>query len=82
MAHSSAGWRIVAGAVAPVILRCRAVESMLEVGAPIRSPDDLGPALAKDIAPIDDIRSTKAYRETVVARVIYHALRGKAPGIV
>ena len=28
--------------------------------------------------PIDDVRSTAAYRERVMARVLYYALRGTA----
>lgn len=79
MARSAAGWRVVAAAVAPTIRRCRAVEAMLEARTPLRSADDLLPALRRDITPIDDIRSTAAYRERVLARLIYHDLRGVCP---
>lgn len=75
------GWRIVANSVAPTVRRCRAVESMLEGKQPIKSPLDLGPALKQDISPIDDIRSTAEYRERVLARILYFALRGVAAGV-
>lgn len=84
IAHSATGWRIVAAAVAPTIRRCRAVEELLEQQAPIRAPGDLAAALAGDISPIDDIRSTAAYRERTLARLIYFSLRGRpeCPGVV
>jgi CO/xanthine dehydrogenase FAD-binding subunit len=74
MAQSNAGWRIVANSVAPTVRRCHSIEALLESGARMQSSQDLQPALAKDIAPIDDIRSTAEYRRTVLARVLYHAL--------
>jgi CO/xanthine dehydrogenase FAD-binding subunit len=67
-------WRVVANSVAPVILRCRSVERMLAAKAPIASPEDLLAAVRADIAPIDDIRSTAAYREHVLARVLFYEL--------
>ncbi len=82
MAHSAAGWRIVAGAVAPTIRRCPAIEALIVSGAHVGSPDDLGPAIAKDVSPIDDIRSTRSYRERILARLIYHDLRGLVPSFV
>jgi CO/xanthine dehydrogenase FAD-binding subunit len=76
MTHSTqTGWRVVANSVAPTIRRCRAVEALLDSGTKLTSPRDLAPALNKDIAPIDDIRSTARYRATVLARVIYFAQR-------
>lgn len=84
MAHSSAGWRVVAASVAPTVRRCRTVEGMLERCEPMRSPGDLSAALRHDVAPIDDLRSSAAYRERVLARLTYFALRGRAecPGVV
>jgi CO/xanthine dehydrogenase FAD-binding subunit len=73
--RSDAGWRVVAASVAPTIRRCPAVERLLESGAAVGSPDDLLPAIAQDVAPIDDIRSTARYRTRVMARVLYHDLR-------
>src|SRR2546430_4659023 len=73
--RSGAGWRVVAASVAPTIRRCPAVERLLETGAPPEAPDDLLPALAQDVAPIDDLRSSAHYRTRVMARVLYHDLR-------
>src|SRR5213592_1395100 len=73
--RSGAGWRVVAASVAPTIRRCPAVERLLETGTPIASPEALRPALAQDVAPIDDIRSSAQYRTHVMARVLYHDLR-------
>ncbi len=77
----ASGWRIVANSVAPTIRRCRAVEHLLDTKQPITSPLDLGAALAQDISPIDDIRSTAHYRQRVLARILYFALRGQAPSV-
>ena len=73
--HSSPGWRVVAASVAPTIRRCPALERLLETGARVLSPEDLYPAIAQDVAPIDDIRSSARYRTRVMARVLYHDLR-------
>ncbi|MCP4654895.1 MAG: hypothetical protein GY856_05685, partial [bacterium] len=45
----------------------------------VSSPEDLLPAIRRDVSPIDDIRSTAAYRERVLGRVLYHALREVCP---
>ncbi len=79
--QDTGSWRVVANSVAPTVRRCRAVEALLDRGDPIRGPEDLTPALASDTSPIDDIRSTADYRRTVLARVLYHALRGVCPGV-
>jgi len=73
--RSDAGWRVVAASVAPTIRRCPTVERLLETGAAVASPSDLLPAIAQDVAPIDDIRSTAHYRTRVMARLLYHDLR-------
>jgi CO/xanthine dehydrogenase FAD-binding subunit len=73
--HSSGGWRVVANSMAPTVCRCPALESLLELALLVTSPEDLLPAIRRDVAPIDDIRSTARYRETVMARVLYHGLR-------
>ncbi len=71
-----AGWRVVASSVAPTVRRCPSVERLLEGGAPIAHADELLPAIRADVAPIDDIRSTAAYRERVLANVIWSMIRG------
>src|SRR5213076_926249 len=73
--RSGAGWRVVAASVAPTIRRCPAVERLLETGTAIASPEALLPAVARDVAPIDDIRSSARYRTHVMARLLYHDLR-------
>ena len=81
VARSEAGWRIVANSAAPTVRRCRAAEALLESGTELKSPSAFNAALASDISPIDDIRSTAEYRRTVLARLLYHSLRGVAPGV-
>ena len=76
IARSDAGWRVAANSVAPTVTRCRAVESLISGTGPLNSPAAFLPALASDISPIDDIRSTADYRRTVLSRLLYHALRG------
>lgn len=64
-------WRVVAGSVAPTVTRCPALERALAGGVP-SAPEDLLAAIRQDVSPIDDVRSTARYRETVMARVLYH----------
>lgn len=80
--HADEGWRIAAASVAPTVRRCRAVEEYLGGGGRPAAPEDLLPSLRQDVSPIDDLRSNAAYRETVLARVLYDALRdgGAAAG--
>jgi len=73
--HCEAGWRVVAASMAPTIRRCPAIERLLEERAPVRGPDDLLPAIDRDVSPIDDIRSTAHYRRQVMARLLYDDLR-------
>jgi CO/xanthine dehydrogenase FAD-binding subunit len=75
------GWRVVANSVAPTVKRCPAVERLLDSGSPVRSPDDLAPAVRSDVSPIDDIRSTAEYRRSVLCRLLYHSLRGVCPSV-
>lgn len=79
IARSEEGWRVVAASLAPTVRRCRAIERLLEEGSHVSGPGDLLPAIREDVSPIDDIRSTARYRETVTARVLYHDLRGVVP---
>lgn len=73
--RSAAGWRIVAASVAPTIRRCPSLERLLDDGTAVRGPDDLLPAIARDVSPIDDVRSTADYRRRAMARVLYEDLR-------
>jgi CO/xanthine dehydrogenase FAD-binding subunit len=68
--------RIAFGSVAPCVVRCAAVEEALRG----RRPDDAviaeaQQALVKDIAPIDDIRSTAHYRLRVAQNLLGEFLR-------
>jgi CO/xanthine dehydrogenase FAD-binding subunit len=79
VARSDAGWRVVAASVAPTVRRCPAVERMLSEGPLPRQPEDLTAALAADVSPIDDLRSTAEYRSRVLARVLFDAVCDGAP---
>lgn len=75
------GWRIAVNSVGPTVRRCRELERALARGSAIRSPAELLTHLKSDISPIDDIRSTARYRAEVLARVLYHRLRGGCPTV-
>jgi CO/xanthine dehydrogenase FAD-binding subunit len=63
--------RVAAGCVAPVPLRCRQVEAALEGRAPDAAALRAArAALEAEIAPIDDVRSTAAYRRRVSGNVL------------
>ncbi len=66
-----ATFRLALGAVAPVPLRARRVEALIQ-GAPLRELPVVAAleALQEDIAPIDDVRSTAAYRRRVAANLL------------
>jgi CO/xanthine dehydrogenase FAD-binding subunit len=70
-----AGWRVVANSVAETVRRCRAIEGMLEGRVPVGGAGDFYGAIDRDVKPIDDIRSTAAYRRSVMARLLYQDLR-------
>lgn len=80
-ADNDGSWRVVAVSVAPTVRRCPGVEALLEVGSPVDGPDGFLEVLRHDVAPIDDIRSTAEYRETVLARLLYFGLRGSVPAV-
>lgn len=63
--------RIAIGGVAPIVPRCRAAEKVLEIDgvdamAVVRAKE----ALAAEIAPIDDVRSTARYRQAVATNLL------------
>lgn len=57
--------RIALGSVAPIPIRCLKTEAALRGGPLDQLPDKGRSELAKEIAPIDDIRSTASYRLNV-----------------
>jgi CO/xanthine dehydrogenase FAD-binding subunit len=73
-------WRVVANSVAPTVRRCPSIETLLVEEEPVSGPDDLMPAIRRDVSAIDDIRSTAEYRERVLARLLYCDLRDVCPG--
>jgi CO/xanthine dehydrogenase FAD-binding subunit len=72
-------WRVVANSVAPTVCRCPRLEAFLSEKEPVAGPADLLPPLREDVSPIDDIRSTARYRETVLSRLLYFGLRDECP---
>jgi CO/xanthine dehydrogenase FAD-binding subunit len=75
----SAGWshvRVALGSVAATPVRAAAAEAVLEGARP--SPeiaDAAAAALAAELHPIDDVRSTAHYRRTVAARILHRIVR-------
>lgn len=69
--------RLAVGSVAPVTLRCRRTEGVLE-GQPLTPTliDWAAAEIVQEIHPIDDVRSTAAYRKAVTANVLRHFLCG------
>jgi CO/xanthine dehydrogenase FAD-binding subunit len=67
--------RIALGAVAPTVVRAPKTESVLAAGALL---EDAQKTLAAEIAPIDDIRSTAAYRRRVAQNLLAQFWRDTA----
>ena len=64
-------FRIVLGSVAPIVLRCVETEATLHGRAIDETTIKTGrESLMKEISPIDDIRSTAAYRLNVAANLL------------
>jgi xanthine dehydrogenase small subunit len=59
--------RVALGSVAPTVVRARRTEDALAAGAAIAEAQRI---LQQEISPIDDIRSTAAYRREVAARLV------------
>jgi xanthine dehydrogenase small subunit len=59
--------RIALGSVAPTVVRLPRTEAVLAAGG---SADDAAFVLLSEIAPIDDLRSTAAYRRQVAANMV------------
>jgi CO/xanthine dehydrogenase FAD-binding subunit len=68
--------RVAVGSVAERPIRVRETESVLE-GAAVRETvaDHAAAVIAREITPIDDVRSTADYRRAVTARVLHRLLR-------
>lgn len=76
---SSASWRdvrVALGSVADRPIRARATEAVLEGATPTpETADAAAEALAAEIHPIDDVRSTAEYRRAVAARALHRMVR-------
>ena len=59
--------RVAVGAVAPTVVLAAQASAALSAG---RTVAEAQAALAADIAPIDDLRSTAEYRRTVAAHLL------------
>jgi CO/xanthine dehydrogenase FAD-binding subunit len=66
------GARMALGGVAPVVVRALHAERVVLAGEPT---DRVSAALARDIAPIDDVRSSAAYRRRVADNLVRELLR-------
>ncbi len=72
--------RVAFASVAPTVVRCTHVEQVL--GGQTLDADRIAAAceaLLRDIAPIDDVRSTARYRARVAQNVLAHTLRSCNP---
>jgi len=68
--------RLAFGSVAPTVIRARHAEAVLRGSAlDAQRLESAVAALSQDIAPIDDVRSTAAYRGTVAGRLLREFLR-------
>ncbi len=76
---SGRGWadvRLGLGSVADRPIRARAAEAVLEGARPTpETADAAAEALAAEIHPIDDVRSTADYRRVVAARALHRMIR-------
>jgi CO/xanthine dehydrogenase FAD-binding subunit len=70
------GVRVALGSVAAVPIRASGAEAALEGSAPNpETADRAAEALAAELSPIDDVRSTAEYRRLVAARVLHRLIR-------
>jgi CO/xanthine dehydrogenase FAD-binding subunit len=73
------GWRdvrLALGSVAATPIRARSTEGVLEGRPPTPETADLAAeTLARELHPIDDVRSTAEYRRLVSARVLHRLIR-------
>jgi CO/xanthine dehydrogenase FAD-binding subunit len=69
--------RISLGSVAPTVVRCRATEGLTRGRVPdAELSREAAEALARDVAPIDDVRSTARYRLRVAQNLLAEFLSG------
>ncbi|MBA3877533.1 MAG: hypothetical protein C0498_11495 [Anaerolinea sp.] len=75
----TAGWsdvRVALGSVAATPIRAAGAEAVLEGARPTpETADAAAEALAAELRPIDDVRSTAEYRRVVSARILHRIVR-------
>ena len=70
------GVRVALGSVAAVPIRASGAEAVLEGASPTpETADRAAEALAGELRPIDDVRSTAEYRRVVAARLLHRLVR-------
>ena len=75
-AHAWSDVRVALGSVAATPVRAKATEAVLDGARPTPEvADRAAEALAAELNPIDDVRSTAEYRRAVAARVLHRLLR-------
>jgi CO/xanthine dehydrogenase FAD-binding subunit len=68
--------RLALGSVAATPIRAGGAEAVLEGAVPdAPTADAAAAALAAELSPIDDVRSTADYRRAVAARVLHRLIR-------
>lgn len=68
--------RLALGSVAATTIRAPSTEAVLEGARPTRQTADAAvEALTTELQPIDDVRSTAAYRRVVAGRVLHRLIR-------
>jgi carbon-monoxide dehydrogenase medium subunit len=68
--------RVALGSVAATPVRAPAAEAVLEGATPTsETADRAAAALAAELQPIDDVRSTAGYRRLVASRILHRAIR-------
>jgi CO/xanthine dehydrogenase FAD-binding subunit len=69
--------RLAAGSVAPTPVRLRAAEAAVRgLAAGPEAADVAGREAAREVSPIDDVRSTAAYRAFALERVVRRMVLG------
>ncbi len=68
--------RLAAGSVAAIPVRLRAAEEAARGSSPADAADRSGEEAAREVTPIDDVRSTPAYRRFALARVVRRLVLG------
>jgi CO/xanthine dehydrogenase FAD-binding subunit len=77
--QSRDAWRVAVNGMAPTVRRCPAIEQALDHNFKPRRVTDWIDLIRNDLEPIDDHRSTRNYREQVLARLLSAVISSPAP---